>query len=97
MQISPRIAALKQDIESGDLHAADAFWQEASRTGTPWIEPAKDNPNEVIVTFVWRGDASTRGVALLAPLTKSPGLPTLQLVAGQGRNQKMNQEKRDSI
>jgi len=79
VQISPRIAALKHDIESGDLHATEAFWQEALRSGTPLIESAKDNPNEVIVTFVWRGDASTRTVALLAPLTKSPGLPNLRL------------------
>ncbi len=79
VETSPRIAALKKQIESGDLHATDAFWQEAVRAGTPLIEPAKDSAEDVIVTFVRRGDASTRSVALLAPLTKAPGIPSLQL------------------
>jgi enterochelin esterase-like enzyme len=79
IEISPRMAALKQQIEWGDLQATDAFWQEALRAGTPLIEPAKDKPGEVIVTFVWRGDGNTRNVALLAPLTDFPGVPTLRL------------------
>jgi catechol 2,3-dioxygenase-like lactoylglutathione lyase family enzyme len=57
--------------ELGDLGATEALWQEASRTGTPVIEPAEGNPSEVIVRFVWRGNANTRNVALLAPLTYS--------------------------
>lgn len=71
MEISPRIAALKQNMELGDLRAMEERWQEASRTGTPVIEPAGGNPSEVIVRFVWRGNANTRNVALLAPLTYS--------------------------
>lgn len=45
----------------------------------PLIEPAKDRARNVITTFVWRGDADTRNVGLLAPLLKRPGLPDLPL------------------
>jgi enterochelin esterase-like enzyme len=79
IDVSPRIAALKLRLETGDRHALDEFWQEAARTGTPLIEPAKDSTHEVIATFVWRADASTQSVGLLAPLLKKPGLPNLPL------------------
>jgi enterochelin esterase-like enzyme len=79
IEISPRIAALKLRLETGDRHALDEFWQERVRTGTPLIEPAKDSADEVIATFVWRGDAHTQYVGLLAPLLKKPGLPNLPL------------------
>jgi enterochelin esterase-like enzyme len=79
IQVSPRISALKRRIESGDRHALDEFWQEATRTGTPLIEPGRDGAHEVIATFVWRGDANTQNVGLLAPLANSPGLPNVQL------------------
>jgi enterochelin esterase-like enzyme len=79
MEIGPRIAALKLRLETSDRRALDDFWQEAARTGMPLIEPAKDSAHNVITTFVWRGDANTRNVGLLAPLLKRPGLPDLPL------------------
>jgi enterochelin esterase-like enzyme len=79
IEIGPRIAALKLRLETGDRRALDEFWQEAARAGMPLIEPAKDSAHNVITTFVWRGDASTRIVGLLAPLLKRPGLPDLPL------------------
>ena len=77
--VSPRIAALKLRLETGDRRALDEFWQEAAGTGAPLVEPVKDSAHEVIATFVWRGDASTQGVGLLAPLLKKPGLANLPL------------------
>lgn len=79
IESSPRITALKERLDSGDGRALAEFWQEVARTGTPLIEPAPDNPHQVIVTFLWRGDASTQGVALLAPLQNSPGMPNFPL------------------
>jgi enterochelin esterase-like enzyme len=80
IEMSPRIAALKQRLESGDDRALAEFWQVVTRAGTPLMEPAKGKPHEVIVTFLWRGgDTNTRGVGLLAPLQKTPGMPNFPL------------------
>jgi enterochelin esterase-like enzyme len=79
VETSPAIVALKQRLESGDLLALEEFWRDAAKNGTPLIEPAKSASNEVIVTFIWRGDPSTQGVALLAPLQKSPGMGNFPL------------------
>jgi len=75
VEISNRIAALKRRWEAGNRAALDEFWQQAARAGTPLIEPAAGSPRNVVVTFVWRGDATARNVALLAPLEKEFGLP----------------------
>jgi enterochelin esterase-like enzyme len=79
IEASARILALKQRLQDGDRHALEEFWRQAAQMGTPLIEPAKNSSSEVVVTFVWRGDASTEKVALLAPLEKSPGMPTIAL------------------
>ena len=79
VETCPRIVALNRRLASGDRRALDEFWSEARRVGTPLMEPSKDSTAEVTVTFVWRGDARTQNVALQAPLTNLPGMPTLQL------------------
>jgi enterochelin esterase family protein len=78
--LAPCIVELKQRLEAGDDRAAlAAFWQEVARHGTPLIEPAPDYPHQVVVTFLWRGDARTKGVRLLAPVIKAPRLPDVPL------------------
>jgi len=76
---SPRIAALKQRLESGDHRALEEFWQEATRSGTPLIESVNGTLHDVVATFVRRGGQNTRSVALLAPLAHAPGLRELPL------------------
>ena len=76
---SPRITALKGRLDAGDKGAVKEFWRDVTRTGTPVIEAAQDSSNQVIVTFLWRGDAGTQGVGLLAPLQTSPGMPNFPL------------------
>lgn len=76
---SPRITALRGRLDAGDKRAVEEFWRDVARTGAPVIEAAKDSSNQVIATFVWRGDAGTQGVALLAPLQTSPGMPNFPL------------------
>jgi len=79
IESSPRIATLRKRLEAGDKGALEEFWLEVARIGTPLIEPAKDNSNQVIVTFLWRGDGGKEGVGLLAPLQTSPGMPKFPL------------------
>jgi enterochelin esterase-like enzyme len=79
IESSRRIIALKERLESGDSSALEEFWREVARTGTPLIEPAPSNSNQVNVTFIWRGDPGTQGVGLLAPLQSSPGMPNFPL------------------
>src|SRR5215472_5981144 len=49
---SPRIAELRERLQAGDKRALEDFWQGVERTGTPLIEPVKDNSNLVTVTFL---------------------------------------------
>ena len=76
---SPRILKLKKRLEAGERGALEEFWQESARNGTPLVEPARDRPGEVIVTFVWRAKAGTQDVELMAPLATKPGMPLFQL------------------
>ena len=79
IESGPRIGALRERLEAGDKAALEEFWRDVERTGTPLIEPAKDNSNQVVVTFLWRGSASTQGVGLLAPFQSAPGMPNFPL------------------
>src|SRR5260370_437320 len=45
--LSPRLAALRDRIKSGDREALDNFWKEISERGAPMIEPAADNDREM--------------------------------------------------
>ncbi|CAM5771976.1 enterochelin esterase [Bosea minatitlanensis] len=49
--LSPAIARLSAEIAAGGT--ADAFWQEAERTGAPLVEPGPDG--KTILTFLYRG------------------------------------------
>lgn len=61
---SPRIAALAQAIGNGDSTAVERFWRTVQGK-TPLIEPIEGNPDRLRVTFLWRGDESTRRVFLI--------------------------------
>ncbi|MET9296731.1 enterochelin esterase [Streptomyces sp. NPDC003077] len=67
---SPRLTRLAAQLAacaSPDEHAAELarFWTEVEATGTPLTEPLDGDPGHRAVTFLWRGDASTRQVLLL--------------------------------
>jgi enterochelin esterase-like enzyme len=78
VETSPTIARLRKQLESGNQHTVESFWQDAAKNGTPLVDPSA-TPHHVIATFVWRDDHDTENVALLAPLVKSPGVPTIPL------------------
>jgi enterochelin esterase family protein len=58
------MAALATAVARGDRRATADFWREIERTGAPLIEPVPDQPRRRRVTFVFRGDDSTRNVLL---------------------------------
>lgn len=79
VEMSPQIAALERRVDSGDRHALRNFWKNLIRTGTPLIEGHRSDSSYVTVTFIWRGNANTHSVGVLAPLEKVPGLPDVAL------------------
>jgi enterochelin esterase family protein len=62
---SPTIHRLVADIKLHGRDAVDAFWDDVARSGAPLIEPIAADGESSYVTFVWRGDSSTRNVAVI--------------------------------
>jgi enterochelin esterase-like enzyme len=71
---SPRLAALKKQVEGGHGDAVAAFWKEIATRRTPLVEPIAGDDQRVIVTFLWRGKPDTRGVLGLIPFRTSRSL-----------------------
>ena len=65
---SPRIAALRQELEAGNSPALDAFWREVAEKDAPLFEPVEGNEQQMLVTFLWRGDEETRNVVVIGGL-----------------------------
>src|SRR5690349_4857173 len=65
---SPRIAALQQELEAGNTSALDAFWREVAKKGAPLFEPVEGDEQQMLVTFLWRGDEETRNVVVIGGL-----------------------------
>jgi enterochelin esterase-like enzyme len=67
LSLSPRIGALKTTVASAGAKAAEAFWDEiTAHGGTPLVECPSALAPDCLVTFLWRGDATTRNVVVLA-------------------------------
>lgn len=62
--VSRRVAALTASLAAGDTDALEAFWNAAAATGTPLLEPAGDDGDELL-TFLWRDDGDTRNVLVV--------------------------------
>src|SRR6266404_4527372 len=60
--LSPRLAALRDRIKSGDREALDSFWKEISERGAPIVEEVPGNYRDVLVTIVWKAREETRNV-----------------------------------
>jgi enterochelin esterase family protein len=58
---SPRIQALRHDIESGHTNT-DAFWKQITAEGTPLFEPFGNSKKFELVTFLWRQQRDIRNV-----------------------------------
>src|SRR5262245_49933294 len=65
---SPRLAALKAAIESGDEAAPAAFCHEIETQGTPMVEPIEGDKRHVLLTFLWRDEGDVRHVLSISAL-----------------------------
>jgi enterochelin esterase family protein len=63
---SPRLRRLQADVAAGQSGAINEFWSERRSAGAPLVEPIDGDRGHVLVTFLWRGDAETRNVYVIA-------------------------------
>jgi enterochelin esterase-like enzyme len=62
---SPRIEQVGSALRAQRVRAVDTFWKEVSaQGGTPLVECPATLAPDCLVTFLWRGDASTRNVVV---------------------------------
>jgi enterochelin esterase-like enzyme len=80
---SPRIEALRKLVAAGTTDTAN-FWRQVAQEHTPLVEPAENDPDHRLVTFLWRGTPLTRNV-LLAASFQSGGFHPLDFVMHQIR------------
>ncbi len=69
---SPRLVALERALASGDGTSLDAFWRAVARDGTPLIELIPDDPDQALVTFLWRATTPLARAAVF-PLSQVLG------------------------
>jgi len=62
---SPRIKALRTALDQGQANAVDTFWKEIKEKGAPLIEPLEGNEKEMLVTFLWQGNANTKNARII--------------------------------
>jgi enterochelin esterase-like enzyme len=62
---SPRLTALKKDIDSGNRAALESFWQEVTKQGTPLVESIAGDDRYVSITFLWRAKEETKNVVVV--------------------------------
>lgn len=66
---SPRINKLRAAIRDGFPDVLDSFWEEIAATGAPLIEPIDGNPDNCLVTFLWRATEPIARLTLISLLT----------------------------
>src|SRR5215213_8403925 len=62
--LSPRVAALHNQLRKGDRSAVTRFWVGIRKAGTPLVEPMPGGGKNVLVTFLWRAAGETRNVVV---------------------------------
>ncbi|MEK6322427.1 MAG: enterochelin esterase [Acidobacteriota bacterium] len=77
--VSPRLSALRQELETGNRAALEQLWQEVASQGTPLVEPIQGDDRNVLVTFLWRAKEETKNVLVW------PGLSGSDLAKNQMR------------
>jgi len=69
--VSPRIAALRRQIETGNIAALEEFWSEVATQSAPLVETIQGDERNVLLTFLWRAKTETRNVFVFAGLKGS--------------------------
>ena len=77
--LSPSIAALQHAVVQGTSDAESQFWAHVQQTGSPLIEPAKGASGNILITFLWKGDADTHNVLLVNTAIASSDFAESQL------------------
>jgi enterochelin esterase-like enzyme len=76
---SPRLRSLASELMAGRRDALDQFWREVQGKA-PLKEAFPNDSKFMLVTFVWRGDAATKSVAMRGgPPTSLVELPLSRL------------------
>lgn len=78
---SPRLRQLQQELAAGADMPVARFWSEVGESGAPLVEALPDDPDNVLVTFLWRAEAPVENV-LLIPRSFTWGQPALAPLAG---------------
>lgn len=65
---SATLRALAESAARNPSAQAD-FWARLERTGSPLVEAVPGDTTSSLVTFVWQGDGSARGVAVITPFS----------------------------
>jgi hypothetical protein len=79
---SPRIAALRKQVEARNKAAVVEFWTSIAENHAPLIEPDPADGRSSLVTFVWRAKEETRNVVVYSGFSgdaTTPVLPTSSL------------------
>jgi enterochelin esterase-like enzyme len=84
--LSPTIAALQHAIAQGQTGAESQFWIRVQQTGSPLIEPAEGATGDILITFLWKGDADTHNVVLVNTAIASSDFRESQLARLAGTN-----------
>ena len=63
---SPRVVALRKQVEAGNKAAVVEFWRYIAENHAPLIEPNPADGRNSLVTFVWRATVETRNVVVAA-------------------------------
>ena len=76
---SPRMEALRKQVESGNSSAVEQFWADLALNHAPFIESMQGDRTRSLVTFVYRGSNETTAVVLYAQLVLGRDRSTNQL------------------
>lgn len=67
---SPRLMKLQKELESGNTHVLQDFWNEIAVQGAPIIETIDDDPEHLRVTFLWRAKEDTKNVVVVGNISR---------------------------
>src|SRR5262249_19093911 len=62
---SPRLNQLRSRLIQGERSTLDSFWQLLVTEHAPILEPITNDTDSVLVTFIWHGNAETKGVSVV--------------------------------
>ena len=65
--VSPAIRALKTSVDAGSTTAVEDFIRRRKEEGGPLVEPANEDRETILITFLWQGDGGTRNVVVESP------------------------------